>query len=90
MKERQVDVDGQTRNAREEAFEIKEENWNTYVLESGTEIRVKMSVLKIMRLLDAKGRPEFTGEGDPEVLVRHQVHVVTSGGPERISEGEVN
>lgn len=90
MKRNQLEIRGQTRKAREESFDATREDWNTYVLESGTEVRVKITVLKIFRLLDDEGRPVYSEDGDPDVVARHQVQVVTSRGPEPIADKEVH
>lgn len=90
MKIRKQTIGGQIRNAQEESFDTTREDWNTYELESGTKVRVKLSVQKIFRLVDDQGNPLFSADGDPEIAVRHQVQIVASGGPEPMSEGEVH
>jgi hypothetical protein len=62
----------------DEDFEIVKESWNEYKLLDGGTVRVKTSVHRIFRLLDADGKPKRTAEGDPEVLVRHQAEVVAT------------
>jgi hypothetical protein len=68
-----VDYDGQ-----EVSFKILKEDWNEYELYDGGIVRLKTSAQKIVRVLDAQGKPAFTPEGDPHVLVRHNTQVVTS------------
>ncbi len=90
MTVRQIDVAGRKRNVREEAFEAEKEHWNEYRLANGDRVRVKVVVHKIFRALDAQGNPEFSAEGDPEVLVRHQTQVSASSdiGPD--AQGETH
>ena len=87
---RQMDVDGRTRNVREESFDADKECWNEYKLANGDKVRIKVVVHKLFRALDADGNPAFTGDGDPEIVVRHQVQVSASGGPESDPAGEVH
>lgn len=70
--------DGQDYDAIEQTFEIGSENWSEYKLTDGGIIRVKTSVQKVYRLLDADGNPAVTPDGDPSVLVRHSTQVVAS------------
>ena len=87
---RQMEVEGRTRNVREESFDADKECWNVYNLANGDTVRIKVVVHKIFRALDADGNPAFTADGDPEVVVRHQVQVSASGGPESNAEGEAH
>ena len=89
MTVRQIDVAGRTRDVREEAFEAEKEHWNEYRLANGDRVRIKVVVHKIFRALDAQGNPAFS-EGDPEVVVRHQIQVSVSSdiGPD--AQGEAH
>jgi hypothetical protein len=60
----------------EEDFEIIQEPWNEYRLLDGGTIRLKTTVQRIFRVLDAQGKPKVNDEGDPEVMVRHGTQVV--------------
>jgi len=73
-----VKVGDQEHDAIEQTFEIAAEDWNEYRLADGGIVRVKTSVQKIYRLLDANGNPAMTPDGDPSVLVRHSTQVVAS------------
>ena len=90
MTVQQIDVAGRPRNVREEAFEVEKELWNEYKLANGDRVRIKIVVGKIFRGLDAEGNPEFTVEGDPDIVVRHQVHITASSdiGPD--AQGEAH
>ena len=90
MTVRQIDVAGRTQNVREEAFEVEKEHWNEYKLANGDRVRIKVVVHKIFRTLDAQGNPAFSAEGDPEVVVRHQIQVSASSdiGPD--AQGEAH
>ena len=87
---RQMEIDGRTRNVREESFDADKECWNEYSLANGDNVRIKVVVHKIFRVLDEDGNPAFTADGDPEVAVRHQVQVSASGGPASNIDGEVH
>ena len=71
-------VDGKDIRAREESFAVVKEEPNVYRLESGVIVQVKTSVAKIGRQVDDKD--EFTKNqyGDPAVLVRYAVEIVTT------------
>jgi len=73
-----VKVGNQEYDAIEQQFEIGNEAWNEYRLFDGGVIRVKTSVQKIFRILDANGNPAYTADGDPHVMVRHSTQVVAS------------
>ncbi len=73
-----VKVGNVDRDAYEVDFEIGREEWNEYKLVDGGRVRVKTTVQKIARLLDAQGKPEFTPDGDPNVVVRHNTQVIAS------------
>ena len=70
-------VDGKEITAREEAFTVVKEAWNEYVLESGVRVRVKASIAKIGRQIDERGNYTANQYGDPSVLVRYALEVVT-------------
>jgi len=71
-------VDGKDICAREESFTALKEEPNVYRLESGVLVRVKTSVAKIGRQIDEKGDFKENQYGDPAVLVRYAVEIVTS------------
>lgn len=81
-------IDGQTKFVREETFQATKEEWDEYTLGNGDRVRIKVVVHKILRVLDANGNPVFTNDGDPEMVVRHQVQVTVSSeiGPEQQRE----
>ena len=70
-------VDGKEITAREEPFAVVKEDWNEYILESGVRVRVKASVAKLGRQLDEEGNYTENQFGDPAVLVRYALEVVT-------------
>jgi hypothetical protein len=65
-------------SAIEQSFDVKREEWNEYKLRDGGSVRIKVVVQKILRILDADGKPAYTAEGDPNLIVRHSVELVTS------------
>ena len=70
-------VDEKEITAVEEPFSVVKETWNEYVLESGVRVRVKASVAKIGRQTDEHGDYMENQYGDPAVLVRYALEVVT-------------
>lgn len=71
-------VDEKTITAREEPFTVVREGWNEYILESGVRVRVKASIAKIGRQIDEHGNFTENRYGDPAVLVRYALEVVTA------------
>lgn len=67
-------ANGEECDAIELDFEIRDE----YKLLDGGRVRLKTSVLRMFRVLDANGNPAYTPEGDPFILVRHNTQVVTT------------
>lgn len=59
-------------------FEVVREEWNEYRLLDGGRVRIKAIPQKIFRALDAEGKPSFTPEGDPNIIVRNSLNIVTS------------
>ena len=70
-------VDGKEIAAKEEPFSVVKEPWSEYVLESGVRVRVKASVAKIGRQIDEQGNYTENQYGDPAVLLRYALEVVT-------------
>ena len=70
--------DGQQVDAVELEFKTVREEWNDYELADGGRVRVKTSVMKVFRILDAEGKPGFTPDGDPWVIVRHKSDISAS------------
>lgn len=69
---------GQVVDAVEVSYSIVKEEWNEYEMADGGRVRVKASVQKMLRVLDANGKGAVTEEGDPQVLVRSNIEVVSS------------
>jgi hypothetical protein len=71
-------VDGKDVTAKEESFKTVKDEPNEYVLDSGVRVRVKLSVAKIGRQVDENGEYMENRYGDPAVLVRYALEIVTS------------
>lgn len=71
-------VDGKEVTAKEEQFTTVKDEPNEYVLDSGVRVRVKLSVAKIGRQVDENGEYAQNQYGDPAVLVRYALEIVTS------------
>jgi len=78
VKVQKVKLGNQEVDAIELDFEIRREEWNEYTLLDGGRVRGKLSVAKIFRILDAEGKPAYGPDGDPQMIVRHKVEVVSS------------
>ena len=70
---------GQQVQAQEIEFKLLNEDWSQYQLPDGTIVKLRTTVLKILQVLDEKGKPAKTPEGDPVIMVNHKVDVITSG-----------
>jgi hypothetical protein len=73
-----VTLNGQEVDAVEVDFSVQSEQWNIYELADGGRVKVKVSVAKIFRVLDAQGKPALDPEGDPVLALRHNTQVVAS------------
>jgi len=71
--------DGSQAKAQEVDFKLIHEDWSEYNLPDGTVVRLKTTVLKILQVLDDKGQPARTVEGDPYLLVNHKTDVISRG-----------
>ena len=63
---------------REVSFEAIKEGWNEYKTEDGKKIRLRTVAIKISKVLDEKGNPVKSAEGEPLYVVNHNTVVVTS------------
>jgi len=77
-KKMRIKVDGQDLEVQEVDFDEAVEKWNVYKLLDGGQVKTKTTVSKIFRVLDAQGKPDYTAEGDPHIIVRHRTEVVAS------------
>jgi hypothetical protein len=73
-----VNVNGTEYDAREEEFQVINEDWSNYSLISGGRVRVMTTVQKIYQVLDADGQPLRTPDGEPVMFVKHNSQVVAS------------
>ena len=71
-------ANGEERDALELDFEIQKEEWDEYKLLDGGHVRLKTSALKMFRVLDTQGKPAYTPDGDPLILVRHNTQIVST------------
>jgi hypothetical protein len=70
--------DGQTRKVKELDFEIISEPWAEYKLSDGTRLKLKIIGLKAYRVLYPDGKPAYNPEGDPFIIMRHNVQLSAS------------
>jgi hypothetical protein len=84
-----VEYEGRKVKGERVNFDIDKENWNSYSLEDGTKIRMRLVVAQVIRL-----DGEYTPEGDPIYLV-NSTNVVTTDVPDHLKKklpgsGKVN
>ena len=73
MAKRKVNLGGREYVAESVEFETDRENWNSYILHDGTELKLKSVVSEIMRVEGAYGP-----NGDPLYMVQASNIVVTA------------
>lgn len=71
-------ANGEERDAIELDFEVQKEEWDEYKLLDGGRVRLKTSALKMFRVLDTQGKPDYTPDGDPLIVVRHNTQIVST------------
>ena len=82
-------VGGEKLPVQDEEFRVLREDWNEYELASGVRVRVRLTAIRIARVLDGNGQPAFKGE-EPHVAIKHQVLVTATGGPSPDATGEAH
>ena len=71
-----MDFQGKPTQVEEMEFEITKEEWNEYRLLDGGKVRAKLTVQRILWVLDSSGKRTMTPEGDPNFIVRSSTLVV--------------
>lgn len=69
--------DGTKVTAVDVPFDIIKEGQNEYKLEDGATVLVRTIVSKIARVLDTEGKPAYTPQGEPRLIVSSQ-NIVTA------------
>ncbi|MDD5467694.1 MAG: hypothetical protein PHS96_07790 [Anaerolineales bacterium] len=69
---------GETHKVEELDFEVVSEPWTEYKLSDGTSLKMKIVALKAFRVLYPDGKPAYNAEGDPFVIMRHNVQISAS------------
>jgi hypothetical protein len=79
MKIRRVtQPDGTELQVRDEEFEIVREEWSEYRLKDGGKVRLRATALMISRVLDSEGKPTYTPDGQPALIVNNTIQIVAS------------
>ena len=74
---RTINVNGQELEVTDVEFDpAKPEAWNEYALADGGRVRIKLSVNRILQVLDAEGKPARTPDGDRFLIVQSQNQMV--------------
>ena len=60
--------DGKKGMVIEMSFQIVKEDWNEYRLEDGIILRMKSTVARVFRVLDAEGNPAYHDTGEPNII----------------------
>lgn len=71
---------GSEMHVRDEDFDPVEEKWSVYRLQDGGTVRLRATAMTISRVLDAQGKPTYQADGQPAILVQHQIQIVASDG----------
>ena len=61
------------------AFDIRKEDWAEYDLADGGRIRLKSTVTRIAKVVDAEGKQLRGTDGRLAFAVRHNTQVISSG-----------
>jgi hypothetical protein len=70
VQKRTINVNGDEVEVIDLDFKIRTEEWNEYDLADGGRIRVKLSVNRVMQVLDPEGKPARTPDGERFVVVQ--------------------
>lgn len=74
---RTINVNGQDLEVVDIEFEpAKPEVWNEYALADGGRIRIKLSVNRVLQVLDSDGKHARTAEGDRFLVVQSNNQLV--------------
>ena len=74
---RTINVNGQDLEVVDVAFEsVKPETWNEYALADGGSFRIKLSVNRVLQVLDPEGKPARNAEGDRFLVVQSNNQLV--------------
>ena len=77
---KQITVNGEELSVLEHECQSAHEEWNRYVLDDGTQLRVKVHLDKVYRAYNSDGTPDANQYGDPVVVVTHHLQVVATEG----------
>ncbi len=78
MPKRKIKLGDKEVTAQDIAFEAEKENWNVYVLEDGTTLKVKTVLAEVLRVDN-----EYGPNGDPIYIV-NATPVLSSSSPEQL------
>lgn len=79
-RKKRVNFEGRDVEATELSFQVGGENWNQYLIDDGTVIRMKTVVTEVVRI-----DGEYDAEGNPIYLVRSS-NVVAVSAPEKMKK----
>lgn len=74
-----VNIGGVEYDAVEVGFEIRKEDWAEYEVADGGRVRLKTTVSRIAKVVDAGGNPVPDPQGRLTYFVEHNTQVVSSG-----------
>jgi hypothetical protein len=80
MAKQKVNLGGREVMAEEIEFETEKENWNSYILHDGTNLRIKTVLAGIFRVEN-----EYGPNGDP-IYVVNASPVITANVPEQLKK----
>lgn len=71
-----IRVGDQERPARELAFKPVNEEWSEYKLTDGGSFRLRVTVLRVYRVLEDDGKPAYQPDGQPFLVVTSQPQLI--------------
>jgi len=57
-------------------FETDDEGWVSYRLSDGNALRLKHTLLRVVRITDEQGNPQFRPDGQPHYMITETGHLV--------------
>lgn len=75
---RKIAIGDKQFDGRDEPFETVREEWNEYKLADGRRVRAKLVIQRITQALDENGNVLCNEEGDPIIVAKHAIHILSA------------
>lgn len=79
VKRTRAEFEGEMHDALELDFDVEKENWNIYLIEDGTKIRMRLVVAKILKIegkWDQEGNPIYSIKSGNMVVASSPDHLL--------------